>query len=493
MSLLKRLLPLALVPALAAGLAACDSDPVDDDDDGGMVTVDPRDAVYDTTGAVITVTDLRLGADGRPSADGQASGVAPGGDGRVTWSSEFTYVLTNRVFVNGGQTLTIEPGTVVKGEPGLRENATALIVARGGTLLADGTAAEPIVFTALADDVADADDEPGAGSWGGLILLGQARTNTTPGAINIEGIPTTEPRALYGCGDAGFACDDDDASGVLRYVSVRYGGSEIGAGNEINGVTFGGVGRGTVVEYVEVFANQDDGFEWFGGTVNGRYLVSAFVGDEAFDTDQGYRGTNQFVFGILDAGGDNGFEMDGGDDELGGEDAAPLSQPVFANVTVIGAGDNRGARIKENAAPAFYRAHFAGFAFGVTVQDNDSGEDSRARFEAGDAVFGQELLFGAVSEDFTRDDEPYTLALLQAANATFLGSNLGVTSVSTARDGGLDPTAADIALTVVGDLPAGNAFLTEAGADCVGAVCPGSSWLSGWTALSRLGYLAGGA
>ena len=487
-SFLKRLFPLALVPALALGLAACDSNDDDDDDGGGMTTVDPLDAVYDTTGTEIRVTDLN------------ANGVAPNTGGNITWSSDFTYILTNRVFVNSGQTLTIEPGTVVKGEPGLRENATALIVARGGRLLADGTAAEPIVFTALADDVNDDDDEPDAGSWGGLIVLGNAQSNAS--IRNIEGIPTTEPRGLYGCGDT-FACDDDDDSGVIRYVSIRYGGSEIGEGNEINGLTLGSVGRGTTVEYVEVFRNQDDGFEWFGGTVNARYLVSAFVGDEAFDTDQGYRGTNQFVFGLHDGAGDNGFEMDGGDADFGGEDAQPYSTPTFANVTVIGAGANRGARIKENAAPSFYRAHFAGFERGVTIQDTD-GEDSRNRFETGDAEFGlNSILFGA----FTGDDddngtagdpldvaggETYTLALLTAANATFFGDNSGVVSVSTSADGGLNPTAAGPALTNVGALPS-NPFLIEQGANCIGAVCPGNNWLQGWTALSRLGYLSGDA
>ena len=491
-SFLKRLLPLALLPALAVGLAACDSTGDDDDDDGGTPVVNPLDAIYDTTGTEIRVSDA------------QASGIAAP-NGTVTWEAGFTYVLSGRVFVNAGQTLEIQPGTVVKGEPGLRENASALIVARGGRLLAEGTAAEPIVFTALADNVDDATDEPGAGSWGGLIVLGSASSNNGTGTAAIEGIPTTETRGLYGCGDAGFACDDDDDSGVIRYVSIRYGGSEIGEGNEINGLTMGGVGRGTIVEYVEVFGNQDDGFEWFGGTVNGRYLVAAFCGDEAFDTDQGYRGTNQFVFGIQrDGAGDNGFEMDGAEDDFGPIGATPFSTPTFANVTVVGNGEDRAVRIKENAAPRFYRAHFANFERGITIEDTEGTDDSRARFEAGDGEFGQgSVLFGAFLGDFNEDGqfgdpidvaggEDYTLALLTAANATFFGENTGVVSVSTSPDGGLDPTAAGPALDNVGALPP-NGFLQEDGAGCIGAVCPGSNWLGGWTALSRLGYLAGDA
>ena len=473
-----RLPLLALVGVLT--LAACDSD---DPLNCAVTPDDPEcvaqarqallDAAYDTTGTQITVTD-----------DG-TNGVAPGG---VTWTSNFTYVLANKAFVNDGQTLTIEAGTVVKGRPGLREQATALVVARGGTIEANGTATAPIIFTALADDVTNPNDEPPAGSWGGLLLLGTASTNTTPGVIQIEGIPTNESRGAYGCGD-GFACDDNDDSGTIRYVSIRYGGAEIGDGNEINGLTMGGVGAGTTVEYVEVFKNQDDGIEWFGGTVNGRYLVSAFVGDEAFDTDQGYRGNNQYLFGIHDAAGDNGYEMDGGDANLGGEDAAPLSTPTFWNVTLVGAGANRALRIRENSAPTFRRSIFTQFDRGVDIQDNAAGADSRGQLDGGVLVFRDNIL-GQFTGNNYASGQAYTLAYLNdAANRNRLtGSNAAVTSISTARNGGLNPTSAGPALTDLGPAPS-NAFFQNSA--CIGAVCPGSNWLSGWTALSRLGYLAG--
>ena len=149
-------------------------------------------------------------------------------------------------------------------------------MARGGKIYAQGTAEKPIIFTALSDDLSDATDlgQADKGLWGGLIVLGKSTLNSpsanaVDGVItdNIEGIPVTEPRGQFGGSDEG------DDSGVIRYVSIRHGGSVIGADNKINGLTLGAVGPGTTIEYVEVFANKDDGIEFFGGTVNTRYMV----------------------------------------------------------------------------------------------------------------------------------------------------------------------------------------------------------------------------
>ena len=162
----------------------------------------------------------------------------------VVWTADNEYILNGLVFVDDGATLTIQPGTVIKGKPGQGENASALVVARGGKIFASGTPDMPIVFTAEADDVSDPGDLPldARGLWGGVILLGHATLNSQPGETPIEGIPTTEARGIYG-GD-----DDADNSGIFRYVSIRYGGTDIGAGNEINGLTMGGVGSGTLIE-----------------------------------------------------------------------------------------------------------------------------------------------------------------------------------------------------------------------------------------------------
>jgi len=201
------------------------------------------------------------------------------GTGTTTWESGETYFLQGFVYVNEGQTLTIEPGCVIKGKSGQGENASALIVARGAKLMAEGTADSPIIFTAEADDLNGSVSVTDRGLWGGLIILGSAQLNSTPGESQIEGIPTSEPRGRYG------GSNDADNSGVIKYVSIRHGGTDIGEGNEINGLTLGAVGSGTVIDYVEVIANKDDGFEFFGGTPQLKHILVAYVGDDCFDYD----------------------------------------------------------------------------------------------------------------------------------------------------------------------------------------------------------------
>ncbi|MFZ5939703.1 MAG: hypothetical protein ACOYXB_03935, partial [Bacteroidota bacterium] len=186
------------------------------------------------------------------------------GTGTVTWTNDKSYILDGLVFVNDGQTLTIQAGTVVRGKTGQGINSSALIVARGGRIIAQGASDQPIIFTAEGDDLKGSIPYDARGLWGGLILLGNATLNTSSGEAFIEGIPISEPRGIYG------GSYDDDNSGILSYVSIRHGGTNIGEGNEINGLTLGGVGRKTIIDHVEVIANADDGIEFFGGTVNTR-------------------------------------------------------------------------------------------------------------------------------------------------------------------------------------------------------------------------------
>ncbi|MEQ8628862.1 hypothetical protein [Ekhidna sp.] len=229
----------------------------------------------------------------------------------TTWSADSIYVLADRIAVESGATLTIEAGTIIKGQAGTGANATALVVAQGGTLNAQGTASAPIIFTSVADEITVGQiDSPNLstdvdGLWGGLIILGNAKISVEGDAssTNIEGIPSTDSNGLYG------GSDDSDNSGTITYVSVRHGGANIGEGNEINGITFGGVGSGTTVHHVEVIANQDDGIEWFGGTVSVSHALVLNNGDDAIDTDQAWAGTlDNFV--IINPG-DKGFELDG--------------------------------------------------------------------------------------------------------------------------------------------------------------------------------------
>jgi len=238
--------------------------------------------------------------------------------------------------------LTIEPGVTVFG----RSGADYIVVNRGSQINANGTATNPIILTSANDLVRRADNDPSndfggnaIGEWGGLVILGQAPTNrcrtgsaATPGTIDCENIVegVSNPDAVYG------GIDTSDSSGTLRYVSVRFPGFEIATGNELNGITFAGVGSGTTVEYVQVHNSSDDGIEWFGGTVNGRYLVVTGADDDSLDTDNGYSGANQFVVVTQrTAGGDNIVEA-----SSRAALATPPSDAKFSNFTFVGSRTN---------------------------------------------------------------------------------------------------------------------------------------------------------
>lgn len=227
----------------------------------------------------------------------------------TTWETGKIYILESRIAVVAGAILTIQPGVVVKGQAGTGANATALLVARGGKLMAEGTATSPIIFTSVADEIQPGEiaspnlDPDLNGLWGGVLILGYAPISADAPSVQIEGIPPSDPNGLYG-GD-----NPSDNSGVIKYVSIRHGGTNIGEGNEINGLTLGGVGSETVIENIEIVANQDDGIEWFGGKVNVKNVVFWNIGDDAVDTDQSWGGTldNFIVINPFD----ECFELDG--------------------------------------------------------------------------------------------------------------------------------------------------------------------------------------
>jgi hypothetical protein len=180
--------------------------------------------------------------------------------------------------------------------------------------MAEGTATEPIIFTSIADEI-----EPGEiaspnldptlnGLWGGLLVLGNAPISADAASVQIEGIPPSDQNGLYGGTNA------TETSGVIKYISIRHGGANIGEGNEINGLTLGGVGSGTVIENVEIVSNQDDGIEWFGGSVSVKNALLWNVGDDAVDTDQSWSGTlDNFI--VINPG-DEAFELDGPEGEM---------------------------------------------------------------------------------------------------------------------------------------------------------------------------------
>jgi hypothetical protein len=441
-----------------------------DDDNGVSSTVRETSFTYDAENVTMTVKDYGLGT------------------GTMTWNSDTTWILDGFVFVNSGQTLTIEPGTVIKGRSGQGANASALIVARGGKIMAAGTATSPIIFTSEFDDVTDPGDiQIGQrGLWGGVILLGEARINTAAGQGQIEGIPSTEPRGAYG------GSDDADDSGILRYVSIRYGGTDIGEGNEINGLTMGAVGSGTTIDHIEVFYNNDDGFEWFGGTVNTKYLVSAFNGDDCFDYDEGFRGKGQFWLSIqTGTDGDRAGEHDGGTEP---EDGTPYAIPVISNVTYIGSGSassnssNMVFKIRDNAGGKYYNSIFTEFGGeGVDVEDLASGEDSRARLEGGDLVLSNNIWYGFGAgpnlADFVKQD--FVRTHLLGNDNDIIDPQLAGTSRT--NNGGLNPRP-----NAAGPAANGATSLSDAFFDNVayyGAFATsGSLWTDGWTFIDELGY-----
>jgi hypothetical protein len=231
-----------------------------------------------------------------------------------TWAGDMIHVLSKRTIVSDGATLTIEPGAIIKGKPGQEADAKPLIIARGAKIIANGTAAKPIIFTAESDDI-QVGQKVGSnltvtdrGLWAGLIILGNAPISPSSGTTDrIEGIPASIAEGIYG------GTDSTDNSGSLKYVSVRHAGVELvpGGGNEINGITLGGVGAGTVIEHVEVIANLDDGIEWFGGSVNVSHALVGYQGDDAFDIDQAYSGTISNIAYLAGTDSDHALEIDG--------------------------------------------------------------------------------------------------------------------------------------------------------------------------------------
>ena len=304
-----------------------------------------------------------------------------------TWTSGNTYFITDRIYIPAGVTLTIEPGTKIysstndNGTPANKsdDKVGALVATRNGKLVAEGTAANPIVFSSVrewegingVDSPYDADAAVGpaptsvdAGQWGGIVLCGRAPIGTLDAGglpvqtLQVEGfVPSGSvsndgdslPDASQYGASTGFPQEAADSSGVLRYISIRHGGYEYDTAKEINGLTLAGVGSGTVIDRIEVYANSDDGIEFFGGTVNTSYVVMAFNQDDSFDIDEGYKGTNQFWFciqnpGVADAGG----EWDGVSGTITGSPGATnaanstiQSKPIIYNATFVGPGRDR--------------------------------------------------------------------------------------------------------------------------------------------------------
>ena len=419
------------------------------------------------------------------------------------WTADNIYLLDGFVFLEEGGILNIAPGTVVKGKesPTTNDNASALIITRGAQIFANGTEEAPIIFTAEEDDPADVEDNVEAfdrGLWGGLILLGNAVIANATDTTRVEGIPEGEPRALFG-GD-----NDEDNSGVLKYVSIRHGGAELSPGDEINGLTLGAVGSMTTIEHVEVLSNADDGIEFFGGTVNVKFATVAFCGDDAFDWDLGYRGKGQFWFALVqEDNGDNTGELDGAG---GSDDNEPHSSPEIYNATWVGAGCDGNADnatnvyIRDGGGGRFSNSIFTASVHGIEIEDK-SGVDSRQRYEEGSAAFNNNLWFGFCNgnelnggangfirptEGLMASDVQWLIDSLVAQGNSLDNPNFN--SISRTNDGMLDPRPefGGPAYQNLFDLPEDDDFFQVA--NYKGAFS-NNLWVRGWTGLDIYGFI----
>jgi hypothetical protein len=240
-----------------------------------------------------------------------------------TLTADKQYLLKGQVFVREGQVLTVEPGTVIFADKATR---ATLVIDRGGRMIAEGTVDKPIVMTS-AQPVGVRD----RGDWGGLVILGRANVNQPNPAI--EGIT---PEVNFGT--TGSSQFDEESSGIFKYIRVEFGGIELTPNNETNSITMGGVGRGTTMEYAMVSFGGDDGFEWFGGSINGKYLISLASWDDDYDCDFGWSGNVQYGVvvrypGFADQSQSNAFECDNGPND---NDVEPYTTGTFSNITVFG-------------------------------------------------------------------------------------------------------------------------------------------------------------
>jgi trimeric autotransporter adhesin len=472
----------------------------------------------------------------------------------TTWTKDNIYILKDKVFVTNGATLTIEAGTRIystldpNGAGTTDDIFGSLVITRGAKIQANGTAAEPIVFTTIdeleaetqtdyafdndgiggANDsdgvVADAPTPATAGRWGGVVILGNAPVmNQNGSGVNIgedrvEGFQPASSNDIDGDGRAdvieygGLVAADD--SGTFRYVSIRHGGFVFSGANEINGLTLGGVGSGTDIDHVEVYANKDDGIEFFGGTVNTSHMVMAFNQDDAFDIDQGYSGTNQFWFCVQDpyeidgvtSGHDNGGEWDGYTGGNTNTDLASGSNTVIYNATFIGSGSgvtvplgndkgNNAIFIEDRFRGKIYNSLFHDFREDL-IESAGDGPGTGLEFAHNTiGAFGGGAYTGSNASNLTYlNGAGAANTFFDAAGAPLNGnSNGGVNPMLQAysRDGSnylieIDPRPASGSPLWTTNLTAGAPVATT-----YRGAFGSDNWAAGWTSLSLQGQLLG--
>jgi hypothetical protein len=346
----------------------------------------------------------------------------------TTWSASKIYLLKNIIHVTSGATLTIEAGTLIKGD---KATKASLVISRGGKINAVGTVDKPIVFTSNQPVNARA-----AGDWGGIILLGKAPVNQGTD-IAIEGIPSD----ASGNGSYG-GTDVADNSGTMKYVRIEFAGVPLSPDNEINGLTFGGVGSGTTIDYIEVYRSGDDSFEWFGGTVTCKHLLAIGSLDDDFDTDFGFSGKVQFglaqrFISIADVSGSNGFESD---NDANGSIKTPKTSAVFSNMTIIGpmstaaasANQNsnyqHAAQIRRNSSISIFNSVFVGYTEGIYIDDTkvEVAKSTSANYLANNLVLLNNIIYGCnLKSNEVKGENKADFETSLRANNTFDATKFG--------------------------------------------------------------------
>ena len=506
-----KFLTMASIMTLAACMTSCSSD--DNNDVNPNPGTDTEKYVWSEDGGLKACDHILFSEiDDSENANGAQIG---NGDAEFVFTGKQTlkkgtYILKGWVYIADGAELTIEPGTVIKGD---KQTKASLICERGGKLIAQGTESEPIVFTS---EEAAGSRKPG--DWGGIILCGKAKNNQQE--QQVEG----GPRTKHG------GNDDSDNSGVLSYVRIEFAGYPFQKDKEINGLTLGSVGHGTKIDHVQVSYTNDDSFEWFGGSVNCKYLVAYHGWDDDFDTDNGYSGAVQYGLVIRDAriadtSQSNGFESD---NNAGGSDVSPYTNATFSNITVIGPKaqtdvkfenntdfinggsvfPNNGSalgkfqaafQIRRASRPNIINSVAVGFPIGLII-DGEKG-DTPAQAKAGAIRFHNNVLAGM---DIIGSDanKVYEDVLYDAAGKTVIDANQKSYSNTFFFQEALKNQAYDdaTALALVDASNAGSPFMPAASSPLlslasfdgeniawfdkvayVGAFNDKDNWLKGWT------------
>ena len=354
----------------------------------------------------------------------------------ATLTSGSSYKLSGGLHVKAGNTLTIEPGVTVVAVDD--DAPDYILIEQGAKIDAQGTASNPIVMTS---------ELKKSGAWGGIHICGRAHTNAGEGVLSEIG------NAPYG------GSDDSDNSGTLRYIRLEYTGFALDEEHEANGISFYGVGNGTTVEYVQAYKGSDDGFEFFGGSVNVKHMVVTDCTDDSFDWTEGWNGRGQFLVAYQSGEEECDCLMEC-DNNGNNFDATPVAHPILSNLTLVGdnsANNTRGIRLRAGTQAEIYNSIITGKAKCITLET----EQTEQALLSGTS----KLQHIAMSSDLNSENGIYTAEMFAAA-----------TGNSTDY---VNALANDYVGTLSGGVTPDDPFFTRV--DYKGAVSASDDWTSGWT------------